>query len=733
MFRGLVADGNWWRRNALLLVYIFLAAVGSGAAAHYLSWFAPWRTTEIYLCLFPLFLLVGLAWRLARAKPRLRLLLIAGLLSLNALDAAMYYRAYKAHHDNEFPALSEHLPAELSKTAVGGVMAEAGHRGRLFQFLNDSPADSQVLIVAGKIMKNEYSLFGYKAVRLPTDLDWQENPVDDHSWNWDLHNMHYVATLARAYELTGEIAYLAKAEALVLDWIAKNNAYIFYPLSQFSWNEHSTAFRLMNWLYFFDLWKISSLASQPKVETVFRSILGHAKLQSLQSFYFDNHNHGIDQDRSLMAFALMHPETKESAQWLQLSLDRITKQFKFAVSPRGVHLEHSPGYHLYGMQQMQRTQSFLNAWRIKHPITEELAKKIEHMAQFVPNIVKPDGNLVQLGDTPVLPITKFKEQLAPLTGNFPLLQQLTNSGNTQLVKDGAKAFMDEGYVVIRDFNGGTLNFKNSTYLFFTAGAHNGRGHRQADDLSFTLSANGRELLSDPGVYSYKHDAARQYVIGTAAHNTVLVDGTSYKGWDTRLDHFTEGDSLTLIKSSHRNYSNLEHVRRIVYLKPSLIFVIDSLHPLAGAADAGVRKFEQLFHFPADLKVELYADRLCALIRPIGPQPESSPVLKICQLGAVKPTLRVALGEKAPLQGWHSPAHATLVAAPALVSRLDAKVGEYVTVLELLQPTEKGTSQNPPRNDFRLVRNGNLMDIRWHSGTDMQTLSLDMKQDIVTVH
>ncbi len=50
-------------------------------------------------------------------------------------------------------------------------------------------------------------------------------------------------------------------------------------------------------------------------------------------------------------------------------------------------------------------------------------------------------------------------------------------------------------------------------------------HGHADALSFTLSAGGREFLIDPGTYAYHtQERWRQYFRGTAAHNTLRIDG-----------------------------------------------------------------------------------------------------------------------------------------------------------------------------------------------------------------
>ncbi|MGH8732690.1 MAG: alginate lyase family protein, partial [Burkholderiales bacterium] len=50
-------------------------------------------------------------------------------------------------------------------------------------------------------------------------------------------------------------------------------------------------------------------------------------------------------------------------------------------------------------------------------------------------------------------------------------------------------------------------------------------HGHADALSFSLSAGGLEFLVDPGTYAYHtQERWRQYFRGTAAHNTLRIDG-----------------------------------------------------------------------------------------------------------------------------------------------------------------------------------------------------------------
>jgi hypothetical protein len=66
---------------------------------------------------------------------------------------------------------------------------------------------------------------------VPKNLSWVEDPYHDLSWNWRLHNMDYIVTLTRAFERTGNTAYLKRVEDLILDWISDNTRYIIARLA----------------------------------------------------------------------------------------------------------------------------------------------------------------------------------------------------------------------------------------------------------------------------------------------------------------------------------------------------------------------------------------------------------------------------------------------------------------------------------------------------------------------
>jgi hypothetical protein len=120
------------------------------------------------------------------------------------------------------------------------------------------------------------------------------------------------------------------------------------------------------------------------------------------------------------------------------------------------------------------------------------------------------------------------------------------------------------------------------------GAHTA-GHGHADALSVTLTAAGRELLSDSGTFEYVGpDFERDRFRGTSAHNTLMVGGKYQAqprgpfGWQrlplVQAEGWITGRSFDLFMGSHDGYCRLPnpviHRRYVFALKSGLFLVRD---------------------------------------------------------------------------------------------------------------------------------------------------------------
>jgi hypothetical protein len=138
-------------------------------------------------------------------------------------------------------------------------------------------------------------------------------------------------------------------------------------------------------------------------------------------------------------------------------------------------------------------------------------------------------------------------------------------------------FENEGHLIMRD-----QNEENEIYIHFDAaplGYLSIAAHGHADALSFELRINGKEILIDPGTFTYHTDPAfRKYFVGTLAHNTIRINMQDQalpggptmwlKHYKTDLIHASSSDGSDRVMASHNGYKKLGviHTRDFLFDK-----------------------------------------------------------------------------------------------------------------------------------------------------------------------
>jgi len=110
------------------------------------------------------------------------------------------------------------------------------------------------------------------------------------------------------------------------------------------------------------------------------------------------------------------------------------------------------------------------------------------------------------------------------------------------------------------------------------------GHSHSDALSLTARLGDREILIDPGTFTYIADPTeRNRFRGSAAHNTVRIDEHDQAipagpfRWNekpvARVDQWTLGAEADYLDASCI-YGGFTHRRRVLFLKPALVAILD---------------------------------------------------------------------------------------------------------------------------------------------------------------
>jgi hypothetical protein len=112
------------------------------------------------------------------------------------------------------------------------------------------------------------------------------------------------------------------------------------------------------------------------------------------------------------------------------------------------------------------------------------------------------------------------------------------------------------------------------------------GHSHSDALSLTVRSGVREILIDPGTFTYVADPVeRNRFRGSAAHNTVRIDGRDQAvpagpfRWNEKpavtLREWIEGTDQDYLDATC-SYAGLTHRRRVLFAKPATIVVLDTV-------------------------------------------------------------------------------------------------------------------------------------------------------------
>jgi Heparinase II/III-like protein/Heparinase II/III N-terminus len=338
------------------------------------------------------------------------------------------------------------------------------------------------------------------ALELGTEPDWTgaDLPPDD-EWRIAWSKFYEGLDLAHAFAETGERAYLEAWERLVSSWLRR------VPVG---WDTTDVAARrVQNWLY---AWQAFTAApsftglSPGLDEHLIRSIDEQAA--HIRANLSPARNHRTLELYTLFLVPLALPQTDPSGELLAEAMGLLHENLLADVLPDGVHCERSTHYHLLVLRSFLGARENARRFGLRFP--DGFDERLRLACDFAVHCHRPEGRIPALSDSD--------------SGSY---LDLLDLGASLLGPPGRRLhadFPDGGYFFQRSGWGDAERF-----LCFDCGPIGNTGHGHYDLLSIELSANGRPLLVDPGRFTYDEAGStnwRHWFKGTAAHNTVCVDG-----------------------------------------------------------------------------------------------------------------------------------------------------------------------------------------------------------------
>lgn len=546
----------------------------------------------------------------------------------------------------------------------------------------------QCLAAAQAICRGEFEFRGEPPITFPNAVDWFYRPGTNTDWTWELNRHAYFATLGRAYAYTRDRRFLESFSRLAQDWLRQNPPGVRAP----NWaSVLEVAYRANSWLW--ALYHFRADLEDDTLLAVVRGLWLMGRYLAANLEYTSPNNHLLLEAKALAMLGLLFPEFRDAGQWHQLGERVLWAEVRRQVHPDGGHAEQASLYH-----QIITSELLEYLWLLavnERLAPEDVRLRVMQMLEFERGLLKPNGEMPLYGDSALGDsYVRFKALAAGAIlfnrldlGCVPMDEATfwLTGGKTMPVAPAPQescAFPDSGFFVMRAGAGPA-----ATYLLFDCGPFGyapAPGHGHADALSFELHLGGQTLIVDPGVYSYHAGAQwRNYFRGTAAHNTIRVDGQDQsllqgemrvvRPAKVKLHAWVSMGAYDFVDGAHDGYTRLArpvvHRRQILFIKPDYWIVFDQL------LGQGRHEIELLFHFAPEATVARCADDWLAIH--CG---ESE--LRIAPLQRPAPAeWRIISGQEVPVQGWVSRYSGQKYAAPVAHYTLTADLPlHFVTLL-----------------------------------------------------
>ena len=482
--------------------------------------------------------------------------------------------------------------------------------------------------LANRILDHRFPLFGSEICTGP-DIEWRRDYANniitgkpyfrtmpyldvhragDHKWIWELNRHQHLEVLAQAHLLLVDLRYLSEIERELSSWMEQN------PFQRgMNWvSALEVAFRAISWIWILHL--VGPQLSEEVRRSMIEGLYQHGlHIENNLSIYFSPNTHLLGEAVALHALGVFVPSFPTAARWQRKGAQLVEAQMQRQVRDDGSHFEQSSYYHVSALDM------FLFHAAIATP-SEPYRTKLARMADYLEALLGLDRRLPFLGDDdggrwfyPYGERDTFgRASLATANTYFghnrwrceksDYWEQAcwwfhAEPAGSPCVDLRSHLFQDAGIAVMRS--------KDCKVVADCGPFGRGSaGHSHADTLSLTITTGNEEIAIDPGTYTYVGSIAeRNHFRGTAAHNTICVDGldqadpvnafrwanppmVSLLGWQT-----SDAEDVLEAECSYRGF---RHQRYVHFIKPSALLIVDTVN-----GPAGKHFIEQRWHLGAE--------------------------------------------------------------------------------------------------------------------------------------
>ena len=355
---------------------------------------------------------------------------------------------------------------------------------------------------------------------------WLKSPNGDPEWLYVLKRQEYLQDLLYSYLQTNEVKYLFEIKTLIFEWLKNNDMQD--SIRYKTWRTIDTGIRLLNWSKPLSYLISKEIINLEEITQINDSVKRQAKyLRDNYIEKYDLSNWGVLITTGILTFSAEHPDVISSqiADW---ALKKLIQELKLQIDETGLQWEQSP---LYFIEVFRSSLSVVASFKANgEPVPQDIIVVLKRMLQVCDYLVKPNGQLLQQGDTDSIKIDDLIATAKYLLDGqyYPdayydfLLISLADNAEVDFASQDltTKKYYDS--VISGNFFFKDTSKKDYWHIY---NGNLGSGHGHAASGHIDLVINNEDIFLDPGRYTYVNSHERRNLKSGYSHNVVLVDNS----------------------------------------------------------------------------------------------------------------------------------------------------------------------------------------------------------------
>jgi hypothetical protein len=381
-------------------------------------------------------------------------------------------------------------------------------------------SDEKLVHTAEKILQGKVKISGLPYIQISIPFDADDIDLGSPRWQLSLASFTIPQILLDAYTVTRHERFLTTARDIIVAWaLYERRAWL--PRG-FLWNDHAVSARISVLARFWNLYRRNPNYQTETAKDIFQLVSRSGRLLAKPAHFTFATNHGVMQNLALWHLCLAFPTLPGVSDYKQLALERLRDQMTFYINEEGVVLEHSAGYHQFGLELISRAFRYMTLMDITIP--SKWQEQYKRARDFYSNLKRPDGSLPVFGDT--LSNGNHVDPLITSVDRDGRSERLNRRQKNQIPVRENSIYPVAGYSIWWNRLDLWPDMEALSQTVVLWSHFPGHGHKHADEMSVLLWASGEQWWTNVGYWPYgiegRSEAASWNGSGCSSDKVVFV-------------------------------------------------------------------------------------------------------------------------------------------------------------------------------------------------------------------